>query len=122
MHTHLKLPALLFAMTFATAGYAQARGGGESIGFSDHRSAEPTAAQEGELLVKERIAGTNYCHMKFPAMEEDTLSQRRPDLKSRSSGDVIDFYGSCDYDPDGRMATTDQKHENSHWWSKSYNS
>jgi hypothetical protein len=43
---------------------------------------------------------TNYCHLKFPAMREDSLSWERPVLDS-TSGSMVDFYGPCDYDPVG---------------------
>ena len=43
---------------------------------------------------------TEYCHLKFPAMREDSLSWERPVLDS-VSGNIIDFYGPCDYDPTG---------------------
>ena len=43
---------------------------------------------------------TDYCHLKFPAMREDSLSWERPVLDS-ANGNIIDFYGPCDYDPTG---------------------
>ena len=43
---------------------------------------------------------TDYCHLKFPVMREDSLSWERPDLDS-ATGNVIDFYGPCDYDSTG---------------------
>jgi hypothetical protein len=43
---------------------------------------------------------TAYCHLKFPAIREDTLSWERPVLDP-SAGNIVDFYGSCDYDPLG---------------------
>ncbi len=45
-------------------------------------------------------AGT-YCHLKFPAIDPQTLSSAKPQLKSASTGDIVDFYGPCDYDPLG---------------------
>ena len=45
-------------------------------------------------------AGT-YCHLKFPAMEPGSLSSAKPRLKDPSSGDIVDFYGPCNYDPVG---------------------
>ena len=44
----------------------------------------------------------NYCHMKFPAIREETLYSDRPVLKDKSDGDIIDFYGPCDHDPLGK--------------------
>ena len=43
---------------------------------------------------------TAYCHLKFPAMREDTLSWQAPILDPQA-GDIVDFYGPCDYDPLG---------------------
>ncbi|MBI2358409.1 MAG: hypothetical protein HYV04_05815, partial [Deltaproteobacteria bacterium] len=45
---------------------------------------------------------SNYCHLKFPAIHEETLSWDRPVLKDSSTSDVIDFYGPCDTDPMGK--------------------
>jgi hypothetical protein len=42
----------------------------------------------------------SYCHMKFPPMREDSLSWKQP-VFDESSAAIIDFYGSCDYDPLG---------------------
>ena len=43
---------------------------------------------------------TEYCHLQFPVMREDSLSWERPVLDS-AYGNIIDFYGPCDYDPIG---------------------
>jgi hypothetical protein len=65
-------------------------------------------AADGVLLKEESTTGS-YCHMKFPAIREDSLGTGyHPVLKSADTGDVIDFYGSCDEDPLGK----DQ------WWSQ----
>ncbi len=64
-------------------------------------SALPVWAQEG-VLFKQRAGETNYCHMKFPAIREDTLSWDRPVLGDKSTGDIIDYYGSCNHDPLGK--------------------
>ncbi len=42
-----------------------------------------------------------YCHLKFPAISEETLGSANPVLKDPSTGDIIDFYGPCDHDPLG---------------------
>ncbi len=42
-----------------------------------------------------------YCHLKFPAISEETLGSANPVLKDPGSGDIIDFYGPCDHDPVG---------------------
>lgn len=56
------------------------------------------------ILFKVQMPGTNYCHLKFPAIREETLSSNRPVLKDSSTGDIVDFYGSCKYDPLGKEA------------------
>lgn len=43
-----------------------------------------------------------YCHLRFPAIREESLFWDRPVLKDPSEGDIIDFYGPCDHDPLGR--------------------
>ena len=55
------------------------------------------AADDGILLKEEMSPG--YCHMKFPAIEPSTLGSKTPKLQSPDTGDIIDFYGSCDTTP-----------------------
>jgi hypothetical protein len=69
----------------------------------------PGEAQDG-IPLKVRAGDTNYCHMRFPAIREDTLKWDRPVLMDSSTGDIIDFYGPCDYDPTGKQAVLDQKY------------
>ncbi len=64
-------------------------------------SAEPIWGAEGVITEVEAASG-NYCHMKFPAIREETLYGDRPVLKDASDGDIIDFYGPCDHDPLGK--------------------
>ncbi len=52
------------------------------------------------ILLKER-ADNNYCHTRFPAIRQHTLESANPELKRSDTGDVIDFYGSCDESPTG---------------------
>jgi hypothetical protein len=51
----------------------------------------------------------NYCHLRFPAISEESLSSDRPALKDPSEGDIIDFYGPCDHDPLGRAEVLRQR-------------
>ena len=53
----------------------------------------------------------NFCQLKFPAIREDTLFSDRPVLKDPSEGDIIDFYGPCNYDPLGRDSVLRQRFE-----------
>jgi hypothetical protein len=59
----------------------------------------PTVEAE-ELVIKHAVEPGAYCHMKFPPMREDTLSWEQPVL-DENAGNIIDFYGPCDYDPMG---------------------
>jgi len=63
--------------------------------------AVPLWAQQG-VIYKAEAKVDNYCHLKFPAIREETLSWDRPVLKDKSDGDIIDFYGPCNYDPLGK--------------------
>jgi hypothetical protein len=65
-------------------------------------------AAQGIIVKVPDPAGT-YCHLKFPAIREETLFSDRPELKDPSDGDIIDFYGPCDYDPLGRDAILRQR-------------
>jgi len=65
-------------------------------------SAAPVGAQEGVLVKVAASPVSNYCHLKFPAIREETLSWDRPVLKDKSTSDIIDFYGPCDTDPLGK--------------------
>jgi ABC-type uncharacterized transport system substrate-binding protein len=48
------------------------------------------------IELKENLPGAA-----LPAIREDTLYSSRPQLKNPKDGDLIDFYGPCDYDPLG---------------------
>jgi len=71
------------------------------------------AAAEG-VISNATVTPGSYCHLKFPAIREETLSWDRPVLKDASSGDIVDFYGPCDTDPLGEAQIDDQKLEMEH--------
>src|SRR5262247_1076071 len=50
-----------------------------------------------------------FCNLKFPAIKEDTLTSDRPVLKDPNEGDIVDFYGPCDYDPLSKAEIQRQK-------------
>src|SRR5439155_23363195 len=58
-------------------------------------------AAEGIISKAPDSSGT-FCHLKFPAIREETLYWDRPVLKDPSDGDIISFYGPCDHDPLGK--------------------
>ncbi len=74
----MKRMNLLLAMLFSSGPFAL--------------SIVPVWGAEG-VISKVAAAPPNYCHMKFPAIREETLGSDRPVLKDRGSGDIIDFYG-----------------------------
>jgi hypothetical protein len=61
----------------------------------------PLAGAAGEISSDAFDAGS-YCHVKFPAIREQSLGTRYPVLKDASEGDIIDFYGPCNHDPLGK--------------------
>jgi hypothetical protein len=58
------------------------------------------AVEADEMVSSVAAETTTYCHLKFPAMREDTLSWQQPVLDSLT-GNIVDFYGPCDYEPTG---------------------
>jgi hypothetical protein len=72
------------------------------------------------ILYKQELTPGSYCHLKFPAMREQTLSWDHPVLKDASDGDIIDFYGPCDEDPVGKDQVWQQKLDRWHHWRRSY--
>ncbi len=56
-------------------------------------------------------ASGQSCHLKFPAIREETLHFARPQLKDPSEGDIIDFYGPCNYDPLGKAEIIRQRED-----------
>jgi hypothetical protein len=68
------------------------------------------AAARG-VISNTTLTPASYCHLKFPAIAEPTLSGDRPVLKDGSTGDVIDFYGPCDTNPTGENQIAAQKYQ-----------
>lgn len=76
-----------------------------SLGGSGALAAAPGVISNATLT-----AGS-YCHLRFPAIRENTLSWDRPVLKDASEGDLIDFYGSCDHNPLGEEEIASQRRQ-----------
>jgi hypothetical protein len=68
----------------------------------------PAWAAQGVIYRSSEPSG-NYCHLKFPAIRENTSFSSRPVLKDASDGDIVDFYGPCDYDPLGQQEVMRQR-------------
>jgi hypothetical protein len=67
------------------------------------------AAADGVLSVTP-LSGDEYCHLKFPAIDENTLTGR-PMLGPASTDDMIDFYGPCHENPTGSTQVQVQKRQ-----------
>jgi hypothetical protein len=79
-----------------------------------------TAMAEDGILSKDELASGSYCHEKFPAMHQSTLGDDQPTLKGSGTGDVIDFYGSCDENPTGKDQVWQQKLDQEHRFEQDY--
>ena len=64
---------------------------------------------------------SNYCQMHFPAIDERSLFSDRPVLKDANSGDIIHFYGPCDFDPHGKEAAQAQRRDAQRRFQREYN-
>jgi hypothetical protein len=87
------LATLLLAGSFVAAGTVKASDG---------------------VITKDEFTPGSYCHMKFPALQENSLGTNHPTLKSATSGDVIDFYGPCNENPTGQDQVDAQKLDRQH--------
>ena len=72
------------------------------------------------VIYKEELTPGSYCHLKFPAIREETLSSDHPVLLDPSDGDIIDYYGPCDEDPLGKDQVHEQKLDNYHNFQRDY--
>jgi hypothetical protein len=75
-----------------------------------------TAMAADGIIDKQELTPGSYCHLKFPAIREDTLGTDHPTLEDPNSGDIIDFYGSCDENPVGKHQVEEQKLEELQQW------
>jgi hypothetical protein len=88
--------------------------------FTGTLGALNNAIAEDGILSEDQLAGTSYCHEKFPAIAHHTLGNDQPELSSK--GDVIDFYGPCGEDPLGKDQVQTQRLEEQHRWQTEYES
>lgn len=82
--------------------------GAKVIAAQNNRHA---AAADG-IVSKTELQDGNYCHLKFPAIRPRTLGTDHPQLKRPGTGDIVDFYGPCDYNPLGKAAVLSEQQEN----------
>ncbi|HVO92277.1 MAG TPA: hypothetical protein VMT22_05520 [Terriglobales bacterium] len=78
-----------------------------------------SALAAGEIKAESEESSQN-CHLKFPAIRQRSLSTNDPQLKSSASGDVIDFYGSCDESPTGQDQVIQQRHDEEFRFGRDY--
>jgi len=72
-------------------------------------------AGSAETVVSMTPAATGkFRHRKSPAMREGTLYSDRPMLKDAGSGDIVDIYAPCDYDPLGKEEVARQQAHRRH--------
>ena len=79
-----------------------------------------TATAADGVISKQKLPPGSYCHLKFPAIREETLSSDHPVLLDPSDGDIIDYYGPCDEDPLGKDQVHEQKLDNYHNFQRDY--
>ena len=72
------------------------------------------------IVSKDELTPGSYCHLKFPAIREETLAGDHPVLTDPSDGDIIDFYGPCDEDPLGKDQVHEQKLDHYHRFQHDY--
>ncbi len=78
------------------------------------------ATASADVLSKSEFTPGNYCHLRFPAITEETLNTDHPMLKQVDSGDIIDFYGPCDENPLGQDQIAAQKLDEQHRWQNGF--
>jgi hypothetical protein len=54
------------------------------------------------IVSKSTAADGSYCHMKFSPIDPVRSTVEHPVLEGPNTGDLVDFYGSCDHDPLGK--------------------
>ncbi|HSE88284.1 MAG TPA: hypothetical protein VLJ79_18835 [Candidatus Binatia bacterium] len=74
------------------------------------------------VVVEGQLSPGSYCHEKFPAIRTRTLGDNQPQLKNSGTGDVIDFYGSCDETPTGKDQVEAQRLDEQHRFTNNYES
>jgi len=83
--------------------------------FTGTLGALNNAIAEDGILSKDEFAGTGYCHMTFPEIDQSTLGNDQPVLEDSSTGDgVVNFNGPCDENPLGQDQIQAQKLEQQH--------
>ena len=78
------------------------------------------ANSNADVVSKTESAPGSYCHLRFPAITEESLATEQPVTKGPNSGDIIDFYGPCNENPVGQDQIAAQKLDQLHRWLVEY--
>ena len=70
---------------------------------------QPKGVKPGVLSAAALNKEGTYCHLRFPAIRPSTLASDKPQLKPAKTGDIVDYYGACDYNPVGKEEVLRQK-------------
>lgn len=84
----MKLKPMVFSAAFAMALTGQAM-----------------ASESGIIYKQASSEDSNYCHMKYMAFKSETLRGPAPQF---NPSEVIDRYGSCDFDPSAKEEVQSQ--------------
>jgi hypothetical protein len=79
-----------------------------------------TALAADGVILKQELTPGSYCHLKFPAIREETLAGNHPVLTDPSEGDIVDFYGPCNEDPLGKDQVLQQRIEEQRSFENNY--
>jgi len=72
------------------------------------------------VLSKSELTPNSYCHGQFPAIRPNASGTDHPIVKSANTGDVVDFYGSCDETPTDKDQVWQQKLDGERRWDRGY--
>jgi len=89
------------------------------------------AAAEG-VISNATLTPGSYCHLKFPAITEESLATDNPVLEPEgygnasgvifSAGRIVDFYGTCDTNPVGKDQIQEQRNNLTIEWDHNFSS
>ncbi len=82
-----------------------------SVGFGIARTRAAENVSKNVIVATALGSGANYCHLKFPAIDQSSFGSDQLVLKSADTGDMIDYYGPCDHDPLGKEEAAKQLHD-----------
>jgi hypothetical protein len=82
---------------------------GSAIAASTSTVEIPKGVKPGVIGAIALDESGKLCHLRFPAIRPSTFDSAKPELKSETTGDIIDYYGVCDHDPLGKEEVESQK-------------